>query len=292
MPQISRSTGSRFLLRLILEARTYGLCDPRSGANADIQCRVNPPSGIGSFNDTKIPLQLKYGDGSYGAEGTIGVAPFKFGSYEILKQAFLHVTKSTIKGLDDLGVYGILGLSFDLVTASPINAAIINRYGPSATWGASVLRNIFNAYPSQPNVIALRLARTDDLEDTKGGSFTIGEYQSNYSAITQAPKLHQYPKGGDRWTILLEGIYVAGTPATVTSGITGVPTGRAQTMLDSGDPFSTFTPVIWDGIYSRIPGAAKYTDNDGPVWFVPCNTTTIVEFGFGYVCLPCHDVFF
>lgn len=191
-----------------------------------------------------------------------------------------------------MGVYGILGLSFNLVTASPINAIIRNRYGLSATWGASVLRNIFNEYPNQPNVVALRLARTDDLEDTKGGSFTIGEYHPNYTAITQAPKLHQYPKGGDRWTILLESIYVGGTPTPVTSGIAGVQTGHAQTMLDSGDPFSTFPPAIWDGIYSRIPGAAKYTDNDGPIWFVPCNTTTIVEFGFGYVfsafCVMVH----
>ena len=48
--------------------------------------RVAPPGGLGTFNDTGIPLSLGYGDGSYGVEGTIGVASFEFGDYKIERQ--------------------------------------------------------------------------------------------------------------------------------------------------------------------------------------------------------------
>ena len=48
--------------------------------------RVYPPGGLGTFNDTGLPLELHYGDGSYGVSGTIGVAPFEFGDYKIDQQ--------------------------------------------------------------------------------------------------------------------------------------------------------------------------------------------------------------
>jgi len=55
-------------------------------------CRVIPPGGIGDYNDTGIGLSLRYGDGTYGVEGTIGVAPFEFGPYRIEKQGlFIHL---------------------------------------------------------------------------------------------------------------------------------------------------------------------------------------------------------
>jgi saccharopepsin len=248
--------------------------------------RVNPPGGIGPFNDTAIPLQLRYGDGSYGVSGTIGVSPFKFSSYEVLRQAFLHVSTSTIKGLDIHGIYGILGLSFDFGTASRVNAAIKNRYGNSSTWGQSVLHNIFDQHPNQPNFITLSLSRTEDLEDTQGGSFSIGEYHPNYTTVSTGPQLPQFPEGGTRWTTLLESILVDGRPVPLVSTINNVPAGHGVALLDTGDPSAMFPTAVRDGIYSGIPGSVKYTDADGTVWIIPCNTTTIVEFGFGYAGLP------
>jgi len=223
---------------------------------------------------------MGYGDGSYGAEGTIGVAPFRFGTYEVLKQAFVYVTNSTIGALDELGVYGLFGLSFDLASSSRVKAAVQRRYGNSATWGNSVLYNIFDQNPSQPNVIAMRLSRTDDLEDTKGGSFTIGEYDPDYADdVTKSPKLAQYPEGGSRWTTLLEDICIDGKSIPLKSMIRGVPAGRVQPMLDTGVPTASFPAPLWDAIYSSIPGAVKYNKE---LWLVPCNSTTIVELEFGY----------
>ena len=240
-----------------------------------------PPDGVGQFNDTGIELELLYGDGSYGTKGTIGVSPFQFGSYHIDKQAFMNVQESTISGLQDVGIYGLMGLSFDFSTASPINRKIKSIYGADATWGRSVLQNIFAQNASQPNFIAIDLARTGDLEDTSGGSLLIGEYDDQYAGVAQEPKLAQYPKGGDRWTTLLEGISVDGKAITVQSTIAGVPAGSAQALLDTGDPTSIFPVALHDAIYSSVPGAALYSDDTGQVWFIPCNTTTNVELQFG-----------
>ena len=133
--------------------------------------RVIPPDGIGQFNDTGIELELLYGDGSYGTWGTIGVSPCQFGSYQVERQAFLHALESTIRGMQELGIYGLMGLSFDFSTASPINRKIKSLYGEDATWGRSLLQNIFSQDGSQPNFIAIDLTRAGDLEDTNGGSF-------------------------------------------------------------------------------------------------------------------------
>lgn len=240
-----------------------------------------PPGGIGAFNDTGIAIELLFGDGSYGTTGTIGVAPFEFGSYKIERQAFMNADQSNIGGLQEIGVYGLMGLSFDFVTASPINQKIKSIYGPDATWGRSVLRNIFQQDPSEPNFIAIHLSRSDDLEDTSGGSLTIGEYATKYANVASKPKLPQHPKGGDRWTTLLEGLYVDGTAVDVVSTIASVPAGQSQALLDTGDPHGIFPVAMYDAIYSKIPGAALLNDGKERVWIIPCNTTSHVEVAFG-----------
>jgi len=243
-------------------------------------CRVIPPGGIGNFNDTGIQLSLRYGDGSYGTDGTIGVAPFEFGSYKIEKQAFLNAVQSTISDMQDIGIYGLMGLSFDLATASPINQKIQSIYGLDATWGRSVLKNIFTQNPTEPNMIALLLARTGDLEHTDGGSFTIGEYLPQYSSVVNQNKLSQFPQGGDRWTVLMDGVFVDGKALSLSSDSTGVPSGQAQTLLDTGNPDAQLPTDLYDAIYSSVPGSALYDGDAGRFWVIPCNTTTNLEFSF------------
>ena len=51
--------------------------------------RIIPPGGLGQYNDTGIPLSLRYGDGTYGVDGTIGLAPFEFGPYKIDRQGLV-----------------------------------------------------------------------------------------------------------------------------------------------------------------------------------------------------------
>ena len=108
----------------------------------------------------------------------------------------------------------------------------------------------------------------------------IGEYDPDYAAVTKSPKLVQYPEAGDRWTTLLEGIYVDGRSIPLTSMIKEVPAGRVQPLLDTGVPTAAFPAPMFDAIYSSIPGAVKYGQG---LWIIPCNTTTIVELAFGCV---------
>lgn len=277
-------TGSTDLWWAILFASFYFLIPSN---------RVIPPGGIGVFNDTGIPIQLLYGDGSYGASGTIGVSPVLWGTYSIEKQAFMNADQSTIGNLQEDGIYGILGLSFDRAVASPINALIQQTYGEDATWGHSVLRNIFDQHPTEPNFIAVALSRTGDLEDTAGGSFTIGEYdeEDRAQAVEGVPVLPQFPVGGNRWTVLMDGVYVDQVPIELNSTMDDVPAGKVQALLDTGDPTAILPIALMDAIYSKIPGALQYTDGTTHLWVLPCNTTTDVELVFGYVLRPLGDPF-
>lgn len=194
------------------------------------------------------------------------------------------MVQSTIGKMQDIGINGLLGLSFNVDQASPINAAIKGNYGDGATWGHSVLHNIFDQHPDQPNYLAIDLARTHDWEDTDGGSFGIGEVEQKYASVLNAPKLPQHPKGGSRWTVLLDGVKVDGSSVALQSSIAGVPAGRMQALLDTGDPTAMMPSFLRDAIYSSIPGAVFWDTEDGErVWIVPCNTTTNVVFTFGYV---------
>ncbi|KAJ2919753.1 hypothetical protein MD484_g652, partial [Candolleomyces efflorescens] len=213
------------------------------------------------------------------------------GTFNVSQQAFLHVETYNTPGLEELGINGLLGLGFDLVRASPINLAVMQRDGRNATWGSSVLRNILSQDDLDANnFIALDLARGDDLEDVVGGSFSIGEYAEPWSAVAQAPKLYQYPRGGYRWSTLLEGITVGGTALNLSSALRDVPPGRLVTLLDTGDASAVLPQHLRNEVYSYIPGAVTFTQDGEQTSIIPCNTTTIVEFSFGGQRIPIHPL--
>ena len=67
-----------------------------------------------------------------------------------------------------------------------------------------------------------------------------------------------------------------------------VPAARGVTLFDTGDPHAMFPAKVWDGIYSNTPGAVRYRES----WIIPCNTTTIVEFVFGYTHLQLRLIWY
>ncbi|KAJ2928438.1 hypothetical protein H1R20_g8656, partial [Candolleomyces eurysporus] len=247
--------------------------------------------GEGLYNITDIPVDMRYGDGSIGVNGTVAFASFQMGSFDVPQQAFLHVESANAPGLKEYGVDGLLGLGFSSAIVSPINQAVKGQWGQNATLGSTVLTNIFSQDGrNESNFIAFDLSRTDDLEDTDGGSFSIGEYADQWKAVAQAPKLYQYPQGGYWWTTLLDGITVGGTPLSLSSLLRGVPEGRLIAFIDTGDPAAVLQRNLANDLYSYIPGAATFSQGDSRVWIIPCNTTTIVEFTFGGQRIPIHPL--
>ncbi|KAF9004735.1 aspartic peptidase domain-containing protein [Cyathus striatus] len=217
---------------------------------------------LGRYNDSGIELSLLYGDGTYGVNGTIGTAPFEFGPYTIEHQAFLHGNESTISGITDIGIQGLLGLGLNTRNASPIGDKIKAVEGNSATWGDSVLENLFRQHPDQPNFIGFDLVRTEDMEDSADGSFTIGEYDENYLDIQNSTKLPKFPKNSYRWSVLVDGVTINGKNISLVA------------VLDTGAPNDVVPNRVLDAIYSQFSGAVKYQN----IWIVPCNATVTVEY--------------
>jgi saccharopepsin len=174
-----------------------------------------------------------------------------------------------------------MGLGFNDPISSPINGKVKKLYGSEQPWAASVLANIFQQNTSQPDLIALELQRTVDLEDTDGGMFTIGEVVQEFAAVLNAPKLSQYPPGKGRWSTLMGGMRVNGRAVSLKSSIKGVPGGKVVALLDTGNPTLQVTKSMQDAIFSGISGAV--VDSSSGTWIIPCNITTIVEFEFGCV---------
>lgn len=174
-----------------------------------------------------------------------------------------------------------MGLGFNNPLLSPITEEIQGIYGSEQAWAAPFLANVFQSNTSQPNIVAIELQRTGDLEDTDGGTFSIGEVAQEFAQVLHAPHLDQYPKGYGRWTTLMDGMRVNGKTVSMKSSMGKVPSGKVVALLDTGNPLLQLTDPMRTAIFSGVPNAVF--DNSSDTWIVPCNTTTIVEFEFGYV---------
>lgn len=92
-------------------------------------------------------------------------------SLTVPKQALLDVSVAQNPALG-YGANGIAGLGF---TSLSTVDALVNA--SSASTGRSLLYNLFNANPSEPNFIAFSLQRSTEAGDEVQGSFSIGSCQ-------------------------------------------------------------------------------------------------------------------
>jgi len=242
-----------------------------------------PPEGLKSFNDTGLSTTVRYGDGSNFVTGDIGVGAFELdgGQFAVPFQAYLQGTRQAGEEADFAqGHFGILGLGFDTPGASRINEAVQQAQGAAATWGQSVLSNIFAQNSSGSDYIGISLSRTGDQEGTADGSLTIAEYDTDYQAVANAPKISQAPPNAGVWSVVMDGFSVGGKkiqwPTTMT---TVAPAGKNVVLLDTGTTNILMPAAQVTAVYSSIPGAvlspnsriplAQFsTTND--VWVVPC----------------------
>lgn len=153
--------------------------------------------------------------------------------FSISSQAYLDVSQAVNPALS-YGADGIAGLGF--TSLSTIDAWV-NHTGGST--GRSMLYNAFAANPSEPNYIAFSLQRSTDPSSDVEGSFSIGEVESQYSAVLNSTALSTWPIAApSRWNVLLDAVIVGSKTVAVSSDVTGVPSGQAVVLLDSGTSYT------------------------------------------------------
>ncbi|KAJ7098351.1 aspartic peptidase domain-containing protein [Mycena epipterygia] len=253
---------------------------------------VMPPEGLPSFNDTRLNATLKYGDGTDFVTGDIGVGTFELGQYTIPLQAFLNVEEAAAAEKPDFdsGIFGLWGLGFNTPGSSGVNDAVQEAFGSSANWGQSVLANIFAQNATGADYIGISLSRTGDQEGTADASLTISEYDSDYEAVQNAPKIPQTPVDSGAWTVILDALLVGGKKIKWESTMAVAPAGKNIVHLDTGTTNIMLPGYVVNAIYSSIPGAVFSPDSFIPqtkfstnydVWVVPCNATVEVVATFG-----------
>jgi saccharopepsin len=131
------------------------------------------------------------------------------------------------------GAEGILGLGFD--SLSTIDAKI-NQTGSSS--GRTLLYNLFQDNPSEPNFIAFSLQSSSDGDGIEG-SFAIGETDPQYANVMNTNKVPTWPViAPSRWNVLLDSFIVGTQTNDVSSTVPGVPANKAVVLLDSGTSYT------------------------------------------------------
>lgn len=246
-----------YIANVTIEGTSYPLQMDTGSSDLWVDMGSNQPARV-----TTTSYNLTYGTGY--AYGPIARGPVSFADYEIPDQAYLQF-KDGANPVFHFGAVGIVGLGF--TGLSHIDAAVDTG---GATWGRSLLYNIFALNPTEPNFIAMALERDSDETNTVLGSLGVGELADEYVDVKDSPKIPLFPpEGSTRWTVMLDSFAVNGANQNITSAVTDVPTGRAVVLLDSGTTYSYAPPSVANAIYSGIPGAVL--DTTANQWSVPCS---------------------
>jgi saccharopepsin len=164
-------------------------------------------------------------------------------SISVSHQAYLDASSAQNPAIT-YGASGIIGLGF--TSLSTIDA-LVNKTGSSS--GRSLLYNLFNHNPTEPNFITFSLQRSTDAVDDVQGTFLIGELDPTYAAVNQTSPIPTFPvTNPSRWNILLEAILVGGDSNTVvpmTTTVPNVPSNRAVALLDSGTSYRCVCIPPW-----------------------------------------------
>ncbi|KAJ6584274.1 aspartic peptidase domain-containing protein [Mycena sp. CBHHK59/15] len=259
---------------------------------------VQPPGGIGSFNDTGANATIHYGDGSNFVNGNVGLASVEIAGHQIPTQAFINVTSSVGQTFDfETGTFGLVGLGFDnpdgdipaALTAVGVNGTVV---------GKSVLSSIFDQNPDKGRFFAFSLSRLEDVNDSADAELTISEYDEKYSDVQFAPLLPQFPSNSGRWGVLSDGVSVGGVDIPWTANFNKTPAGQQLVIFDTGTSNFLLPAVIRDAIYSAVPGAVLAVNSSIPnihagedknVWVVPCTTAINLTAKFGQE-FPIHPL--
>ncbi|THH19776.1 hypothetical protein EW146_g1452 [Bondarzewia mesenterica] len=238
-------------------------------------------SPLPNANQTSTTYNLTYGIGW--AYGHVSYASAKFAGISVPQQAYLDVSSAENPALS-YGTNGILGLGF---TSLSTVDALVNKTGAST--GRSLLYNLFNDNPTEPNFVAFSLQRSLDPTDDIEGTFLVGEVEPQYIAVNQTTAIPTFPANSPtRWTVLLDALMVGTDTIEVTSTVSGAPFNRAVVLVDSGTSYTYAPTEICDAIYGGVSGA-KYDSSLGQ-WTLPCDAEIDMALQFSGQVYPIHPL--
>ncbi|KAH9938591.1 aspartic peptidase domain-containing protein [Fomitopsis serialis] len=226
---------------------------------------------------TSQAYNVTYGIGW--AYGNVSYATVEFAGVEVQNQAFMDIKVANNPALS-YGADGILGLGFDSLSTVD---ALVNM--TDASTGRTFLYNAFAKDKSEPNFISFTLEDTEDSYDSVQGYFSIGEYNPSYTAVANSSKISTWPETAPtRWSILLDYLLLKDSALMPTSVISGVPSGKAVIVLDSGTSYSYVPTDIAQAIYGQVSDASF--DEDLGQWIVPCDAEVDIALQFGNHVYP------
>jgi len=185
-----------------------------------------------------------------------------------------------------MGARGIAGLGF--TSLSSIDAEG-NQTHSSAD--RSLLYNLFQINPSEPNFIGFMLQRnvSQDPQDYQDGTFSIGEYEPGYEQIADTEAIPTWPeKSPKRWSVLLDAVIVGSNITVPTTSISDAPSNKAVVLVDSGSSYTYAPKDIVDAIYGNVSGA--YFDDALGQYVVPCSYEIDMALQIGGQIFPVHPL--
>ncbi|KAH9482643.1 putative aspartic-type endopeptidase CTSD [Psilocybe cubensis] len=240
-----------------------------------------PTHPIPNLKQTDISLNLSYAIGW--ANGNIAYAPVEFVGISVPSQALVDADQVNNPALG-YGAQGIAGLGFTRL--SNIDMKINNT---NSAQGRSLLFNLFEANPSEPNFIAFALQRSTQPGDDVEGSFSIGELDPLYSSVSGNERISTWPVHNPyRWNVLLDAIIVNETITVPSTKVNGAPSNKAVVLMDSGSSYTYAPKEICDAIYGNVAGAAF--DPAIGYWRVPCSAEINMAFQVGGQVFPIHPL--
>ncbi|KDR83745.1 hypothetical protein GALMADRAFT_236101 [Galerina marginata CBS 339.88] len=238
-------------------------------------------SPIPNVTETSLTKNLTYAIGW--ASGHVSYAAVEFVGISVPSQAFLDAEKVDNPALG-YGAQGIAGLGFTRLSSID---QMVNSTGNST--GRSLLYNLFATNPSEPNFIAFALQRSSEPGDDVEGSFSIGELDPDYAAVSGNERIPTWPIHSPyRWNVLVDAIIVNQTVTVPTTKITGAPSNKAVALMDSGASYTYAPKAICDAIYSNVPGATF--DSSIGYWRVPCGAEIDMAIQIGGQVFPVHPL--
>jgi hypothetical protein len=212
------------------------------------------PTDSKTYNATSGTFNIAYGTGQ--VSGTVASDTVSFAGFTL--SLTFGVANSTSNDFLNFPFDGIMGLASD----------------PGSY--PTVLQAISTAKVLKSNVFGVNLDR--DSDGLHNGEINFGAPDtSKYSGSLSYTALSS--SGGD-WVIAADGVGVNGKSA----GITG-----RSAYIDTGTSYIFIPPDDASALHGLISGSQLSTD--GKTWYVPCTTTSAVQFTFSGVnySVPSED---